>query len=247
MNSPIVTSSRAADRELAAHAARVITDVVERVFTSAALIRDIAVQQHRAAAARERPMTERDIEPIRDLVLNLLARTEIAVGMGMIMAPGLLAAEPLRLEWWQRDPNRDSPVWLDVDLNPDSVDFYDYVAAEWFVMPRTTGRRHVTGPYVDVYGTDGYQLTLTLPVTDHGEFLGVAGADVPVARFETHVLRELGSIYTDLVVVNAENRVVLSSSPRWLAGSLATPGHPDAPMPAQTLDLAEPTWQLLVV
>ncbi|GFG50891.1 cache domain-containing protein [Mycolicibacterium agri] len=247
MNSPIVTSSRSVDRELAEHAARIITDVVERVFASAAAIRDVAVQQHRAAVARGEPMCERDIEPIRDLSRTLLARTEIEAGMGMIMAPGLLPAEPLRLEWWQRDPNRPSPVWLDVDLNPASVDFYDYVAAEWFAVPRTTGRRHVTGPYVDVYGTDGYQLTLTMPVIDDGEFLGVTGADVPVARFETHILRRLGSLCTDLVVVNSENRVVLSSSPRWLAGSLMTPDHAQAPRPALALELAEPSWQLLVV
>src|SRR5690606_29758957 len=111
--------------------------------------------------------------------------------------------------------------------------FYDYAAAEWFVVPQQRGRRHVVGPYVDVHGTDLYLLTLTMPIVADGHFLGVAGADVPVARFETLVLRELGDVPSggDLVVVNTEGRVVLSTSARWLIGSLAQPdaGPPGGP------------------
>ena len=248
MNSPIVTSSRLADRELTARAARIITDVIEHVFASVMLIRDSALCQHQAARARGEQMSDRDVAPIRDHVLALLARErEIAVGMGIVMSPGLVAGQPLRLEWWQHDPDRDTPAWLDVDLNPNSVDFYDYVTAEWFVVPRATGQRHVVGPYVDVHGTDRYLLTLTVPVVDDGEFLGVAGADVPVARFETHVLRELGSAHADVVVVNAQDRVVVSSSPHWLTGSLVMPGQAGTAIATETLGLPAPPWRLLIV
>ena len=113
-------------------------------------------------------------------------------------------------------------------------------------MPRRTGHRHVVGPYVDVHGTDRYLLTLTVPVVADGEFLGVAGADVPVARFETLVLRELGDLAVDVVVVNPEDRVVLSTSARWLAGSLAAPGALQDADRVRTVALADPPWQVVV-
>ena len=181
-------------------------------------------------------------------MLSLLARDgEIAVGMGLIMAPGLVSGSALRMEWWQQDSLRDMPTWLDVDLNPTSVDFYDYVSAEWFVVPRDTGRRHVVGPYVDVHGTGRYVLTLTMPVTDDGEFLGVAGADVPVARLETHLLRRLGTTTADVVVVNRDRRVVLSSSPHWLTGALAEIGEAGSTDVSDALDGSALPWRLYLV
>lgn len=248
MNSPLVTSSGPTQRVHAARAARIITDAVEHVFASVELIRDRAIAEHRAALTRGEQMSDRDMRPIRDQVLALLARErEIIFGMGMIVSPGLLDGQRLQLEWWQRDPDDEAAKWLDVDLNPDSVDFYDYVAAEWFVVPRRTGRRHVMGPYVDVHGTDRYLLTLTMPVIDDGEFLGVAGADVPVAWFEAHVLGQLPPTDCDVVVVNAEDRVVLSSSPRWLTGSRVSPGQSGMPQAAAVLDDPAPPWRLAIV
>lgn len=225
-------------------AVAVIESVVERVFRSVTAVRDDALRSHRAARERGEPMCDRDITAIRGPLLDLLGREdEIAVGLGMIVAPGVLADRSLRLEWWQADPDREVPVWLEVDLHPHSVGFYDYAAAEWFVVPQRTGRRHVVGPYVDVHGTDRYLLTLTEPVLADGQFLGVAGADVPVARFETLVLRELGDLAADVVVVNAEDRVVLSTSARWLTGLRLDPA---AVREARTLRLADPAWRVLV-
>jgi hypothetical protein len=221
-------------------AAAVIGSVVERVFRSVAEVRDDLLAGYRAAGARGERMCDRDVTALREPLLALLGRErEVAVGMGVIVAPGLLADRPLRMEWWQADAGK--PVMLDVDLNPASVGFYDYAAAEWFTVPRRTGRRHVVGPYVDVHGTDRYLLTLTLPVIADGEFVGVAGADVPVARFETLVLRELGELAADVVVVNPEDRVVLSTSARWLAGSRV-----DLSGTADVHALPEPHWRVAV-
>jgi hypothetical protein len=213
-------------------AAAVIEGVVERVFRSVAEVRDDLVAGYRAAGGR---MCDADVTAVREpLRARLTREREVAVGMGVIVAPGLLVDRPLRMEWWQAEG------LLEVDLNPASVGFYDYAAAEWFTVPRQTGRRHVVGPYVDVHGTDRYLLTLTLPVLADDTFVGVAGADVPVARFETLVLRELGDLAADVVVVNTEDRVVLSTSPRWLVGDRAD--LENAPCHA----LAEPDWRVLV-
>lgn len=234
------------DVAVAQQAAAVIGAVVERVFATVMSVRDNALERHRCARQRGEPMCDRDITAMRGPLLDLLGRERaIAVGMGMIVSPGLLVDRALRMEWWQSEPERDNPIWLEVDLNPHSVGFYDYAAAEWFVVPRRTGRRHVVGPYVDVHGTDRYLLTLTVPVVADGEFLGVAGADVPVARFETLVLRELGDLAADVVVINPEGRVVLSTTALWLTGSLVTPGA-DASLGVRTLNLTDPPWRVLV-
>ena len=230
---------------MAERAAAVVESVVERVFRSVTAVRDQALECHHAARARGERLCGRDIIGLRGPLTDLLRREdEIAVGMGVIVSPGLLADRPLCMEWWQSEPEGHQPRWLEVDLNPHSVGFYDYAAAEWFVVPRRTGRRHVVGPYVDVHGTDRYLLTLTAPVVADDEFLGVAGADVPVARFETLVLQELGRLAADVVVVNPEGRVVLSTSARWLTGLLV--GNADAPPAARALTLSDPPWRVLV-
>lgn len=235
------------------HAESVIRGVLEQVFRSIVVVRDLALDRHRAVARRGSQLCDRDITSLRGPLLDLLDRErDVAVGMGLIVAPGVLADRALRLEWWQVEPDRARPVWLEVDLNPASVSFYDYASAEWFVVPRQRGRRHVVGPYVDVHGTDRYLLTLTVPVVAGGEFLGVAGADVPVARFETLVLRGLGDFPAggEVVVVNAEGRVVLSTSSRWLTGSLVGPDTglvPGGPTRPRQVDLSDPPWRLLTI
>ncbi|MGY1742258.1 MULTISPECIES: cache domain-containing protein [unclassified Blastococcus] len=154
-----------------------------------------------------------------------------AAGLGLVAAPR--ADRGLRLLWWQDDGAHDRPAALHPDLRPGSAGFYDYPAADWFAVPRATGARHVVGPYVDVHGTGRYLLTLTAPVVAGGRFLGVVGADVPVSRFEAHVLGVLGTAGGSFAVVGADGRVVLSTSARWLVGALAPdlPAAEGAPLP----------------
>lgn len=205
----------------AADAAAVIGEVIERVFASVAEVRDLMLDCQQEAAARGAGPSDDDLRALGPSVLEVLRRPgQVAVGLGLIVEPGLLPTHPLRLEWWQRGAGGDGPARLEVDLHPDSLGFYDYAAAEWFAVPRRTRERHIVGPYVDVHGTDRYLLTLTMPVEAEGVFLGVAGADVPITRFETVVLRRLEAGAGDVVVVNSHGRVVLSTSARWITGSL---------------------------
>lgn len=224
--------------------ADVVEGVVEGVFASVVKLRDLLAARHRAATARGDGLRQVDIEALREPLSRLLAAEPAVVGMGVIVAPGLLPERPLLLEWWQSGAGSADPSRLEVDLNAASIDFYDYGAAEWFAVPRRTGRRHVVGPYVDVHGTDRYLLTLTEPVVCDGAFLGVAGADVPVARFETLVLRALADFPGDVVLTNVEGRVVLSTSARWLVGDLL---HGAAGAPAgNRVRLLDLPWELTV-
>lgn len=202
---------------------RAVVDSLEQVFADVQRIHDAVLLAYSEGGSA---LIDADISALRPAVLDLLTRdNQLAVGMGFIVEPGLIPATPLRLEWWQVSGTgrRTGPTPLVADLNPESLGFYDYAAAEWFAQPRRTGRRHVLGPYVDVHGTDRYMLTLTVPVLAGAKFLGVAGADVPVARFERLVLGGLGELTEPVVVVNAEGRVALSTSARWLPGDLVGP------------------------
>lgn len=199
--------------------AAVICEAAESVFATVAEVRRLTLDGHAAAVAEQRPFDDDDVRALAPAFVGLLEDPgQLAVGLGLILEPGTLAAHPLRLEWWQRPSGQEAPVPLEVDLRPDSVGFYDYTAADWFAVPRRTRARHVVGPYVDVHGTDRYLLTLTMPVEVDGRFLGVAGADVPITGFETTVLRRLGT--REAILANEEGRIVVSTSSRWITGCL---------------------------
>ncbi len=212
-----------------------VAEVVERVFATVVAVRTAALRREaRDDFAAGRTVLGPDV---RDLLLH---PEQLAVGLGLVVAPR--AERPLRLEWWQVDPDGGRLRTLEPDLRPTSMGYYDYTATEWFDVPRRTGRRHVVGPYVDVHGTGRYLLTLTEPVVVDGEFVGVAGADVSVRRFETHLLRLLGPAPGTFVLVNDEDRVVLSTAPQWLVGELVVPGEVS---PGPAADVAGTPWRLL--
>ncbi|WP_244930810.1 cache domain-containing protein [Nocardioides sp. W7] len=219
--------------------AAVIGEAIEGIFATVAEVRRTTLARFAEVAAARRRLADEDVHGLAPALVDLLGSPgEVAVGLGVILEPGTLASHPLRLEWWHSASGREEPVALEVDLHPDSVGFYDYAAADWFAVPRRTHARHVVGPYVDVHGTDGYMLTFTMPMTVDGRFLGVAGADVPVTRFESLVLGRLGD--HDAVLANDEGRVVLSTSSRWITGCLL----PEPRRPGGT-PLPEVPWELV--
>lgn len=194
--------------------------VADEVFAAVEGVRRSAIDAHRAAVLRGNPLAGEDVSQLRDGIQeHLRHRAGLMVGLGLIVAPDLLEDQPLHLEWWQREAEEGELSALRVDLDRRSPGFYDYESTEWFDVPRRTGRRHVVGPYVDVHGTGRYLLTFTIPVESAGCFLGVAGADVPVAWLETRLLRELGT-EPPVLVVNTDGRIVFSTSPSRLTGDL---------------------------
>lgn len=204
-------------------AAAAVTAVVEEIFAAAQGVREDTLRMLRQVTAHDRPLTGRDIAGLRPGIRARLRRNaDLVIGLGLIIAPGVLGDEPLRLEWWQQEPGQTEQTALEVDLNRLSLGFYDYEAAEWFAVPRRSRARHVVGPYVDVHGSGAYVLTFTVPVLADGRFLGVAGADVSAARFESRLARALTG-RTGAVILNADHRVVFSTSARWLTGSRLLP------------------------
>lgn len=219
----------------AARIGAAVSGAIERVFAAVSLVHTAALRELTGAGSGP---------SLDDQVQELLREPgQIAVGLGLVAAPRPQRDLPLRLQWWQSDPAGDQLVQLDPDLRPASLGYYDYTATDWFDVPRRTGCRHVVGPYVDVHGTGRYLLTLTGPVVEGGDFLGVVGADVPVSGFESHLLRVLRAPRRPFLLVNDEDRVVLSTSPAWLVGDLVRAGQE---LPGPGTPIAGVPWRLHV-
>lgn len=222
-----------------ARVARAVSDLVEQVFGTVGRVRE------RVLRAVERDGLQSGGRVLPDGVQDLLLEPgQLAVGLGLVVAPRPEAGLAQRLEWWQVDPDGAAVHTLEPDLRPMSLGYYDYTTTEWYDVPRRTGRRHAFGPHVDVHGTGRYVLTLTEPVVASGEFVGVAGADVPVRRFEAHLLRALGPLPVPFLLLNDEDRVVLSTAPRFLVGTLLPSG--DVPT-APAAEIPGTPWRLQLV
>ena len=156
---------------------------------------------------------------IDDLTIRLVEQSDgLVQGAGFVAAVGLFADVPWWLEWFARAEGKVQQLLVETD--PKGGGFYDYENLPWYVVPRETGHRHVTGPYVDYLCTEDYTLTFTRPLAVNGGFVGVAGADVRVQAAEEWVLPALRRADSRLVVLNAHGRILASNSGRHVCGDL---------------------------
>jgi hypothetical protein len=153
-----------------------------------------------------------DLDRLRGPAVDALGG--LVVGAGFVCAPFTLADQEFGFQWWTAQGQ------LFISLDPASESFLDYTRQSWFTVPRDTGRRHITGPYVDYLCTDEYTLTFTVPVRRRGAFAGVAGADVYVRDVERALRPKLRPLGSRAALVNAQGRVIVSNSVRQVAGSL---------------------------
>ncbi|MFR9729290.1 hypothetical protein ACL03H_08680 [Saccharopolyspora sp. MS10] len=215
----------AAGRAAAAH----LCGLLDELFGWCAELGSRLRTAHAAAAALTTEELSELWQPIFD---RLDAEPGLVAGTGVILADDVLGDRAHWLEWWQHRPG-DTPRFLQVDHDPDSVGFYDYAAAPWFTEPRRSGLAVAVGPYVDFAGTDEYLVTLSVPVRSGDRFLGVAAADLRTGEFERALLAHVGPGDPPAALINQANRVVASNTPLRLPGALVTegplataPGHP---------------------
>jgi hypothetical protein len=194
-----------------------VRDTLDDVFRALHEVRDASAAQADAVRLLGRDLARADLAMMRPLLFDRLGMP--IAGIGFIAAPGLLADAPWYLEWWQVGPS-DAPVQLLRDLDPESSAFYDYTHWDWYSGPRAGAAKTICGPYVDYLCTDEYSLTLSVPVTSAGAFIGVAAADVFVRSFENAVVPVLREIPAPAFVINPSGRVVASNTARWIPGAI---------------------------
>jgi hypothetical protein len=235
---------RADDGDVAIESvAAAVTSLVEDIFASLHTIAAATrVLWGRIEDSGAKPRST-DLAALRAPLIGELQRQgHLVNGVGFVVADGALADTPRYLEWWRPDSKSSGEVQrLELDLNPGSEYFYDYSTMEWYSVPRDRGTRWVHGPYVDYTGVDLYVCTFAVPVTsERGEFIGVAGADVPVARLDAALLPTFAAHRTPLALTNAEGRVIVANDAEHVAGSkLENPSSPTA------LPVSATPWSLV--
>ncbi|HKN98507.1 MAG TPA: FCD domain-containing protein [Pseudonocardiaceae bacterium] len=182
-----------------------LADDVERIL---AALRDMA-------AAFQASVTDRytlaDLAALRPHIhATLETFADLAVGTGIVTAPGVVDDAPYWLEWWWRQGDG-TPEALRVNLDPTGADFFDYTTEEWFEVPIGARREHVAGPYVDYACTNQYTFTLSVPVHDGDRPLGIAGMDVLSDHVERRIMPALCADPAPLALLNANGRVIAAS------------------------------------
>jgi hypothetical protein len=226
----------------AGRGARLLADVtrrMEQVLSSVASV--VAAAESIAGAAGlipdggapSRPALRRDVfAATRPLVAGLLREhAGLAAGAGVVLAPHTVADAPRCIEWWWTDQSA-RIVPLEVDLDPESAEFYDYTTTDWYREPERTGAATLAGPYVDFICTHEYTFTLAAPVRRAGRFIGVAAADILATQVERLVLPGLSGLgLAELgctaVLASAHGRVIASTSASLPPG-VALPRGPRA-------------------
>lgn len=191
------------------------------VIASLSQLGDSIGRAHRLATDAGRDTTRSDFLSLRPAIGEHLRRHHALVtGMGVLARPGLLTDAAMFVEWWCVGSGE--PFLLRVSLDPEHPVFSDYDTFEWFEGPWRMGASRVVGPWVDFTGTGEHVLTLSVPIfSGRGEeFLGVAGADVPVGRIEDLAIPTLIQIKEDAALINSDGRVIASNTSRLLTGSL---------------------------
>ncbi|HEY1642156.1 MAG TPA: cache domain-containing protein [Streptosporangiaceae bacterium] len=218
-----VTAGRAAG-DLRAECARLLAEVSDQIEQVLASVDRIGQATSAAAVAARRDgrlLQRADLAAVRPLAAELLDRhPALTAGAGVVLAPGALADVPRWIEWW-RSVQGPGPEQLQVDLDPESAEFYDYTMTEWYRGPQRTGGPSVAGPYVDYICTHQYTFTLSAPVWCAGEFTGVAGCDILAGQIERLVEPGLSRLGRPAVLVSGSGRVIASNLPAVLPGTAA--------------------------
>lgn len=185
-----------------------------------------AVRGIRAAGVGTAPFDD----AVAALVLPQLTRADALLsGAGFVGADAAPAARGAHFAWWL-GPLGDNPILgpsatptrLDVTARGYAEYVRDFRSLEWFRVPTRTAAAHVTGPYVDHLCTCEYILTFTCPVpASDGDTAAVVGADIAVRRWERELLPTFLRADRPVALLNADGRVILSTSADAAPGTLA--------------------------
>lgn len=206
---PRSAASQAKTTRLAAAAA----DVLEPIYAHLERLRT-ALEEHFTQIGEA--VAPEEVPAARELIAEFIATEPLVYGSGFVAEVGAIRGEERQLHWWNRHGDGIAPLQLNLQL--DSLDSYDYTEMEWFTRARTGSSRVAFGPYVDYAGSDLYTITTSVPVMLNGRFVGVAGADVDYQLLEERLVDVLLDADHQAVVLTPAWRVIASNSPRFMVG-----------------------------
>lgn len=227
--------------------ARQLDTTLETIFRQARqLVEETQALWERVLSEGRQPGAK-DLASLRPAIdQQLLATGAFGCGGGVIVEPGRLADRDMHLEWWYlADAGKTLPLRPNFDRRREN--YYDYTAMPWYSRPRDSGRPVVEGPYVDLYGTNMYVLTFTIPIMVQGAFIGVAGLDLALHTVERLLVRSLMRLEHEAVLLSADGRVIASNTANWMVGDLAPELLESMPQEGVRLALAqsEAGWSLV--
>jgi hypothetical protein len=214
---------------------------LERVFA------DLAVLAEETTRIISPSGTSRSmLESLRPVVDKIVAEQGGLVdSAGVSVAPGLLTDADTWHQWWSLIGGQ--LVFVPHNLNPASIDYYDYTEMTWFERPLASGRPELIGPYLDFGGANMRIVTASRPVRHGSQTAGVAGADLSMDFIERTFLRNLGRTDEHIALITETGKVVASNSARFAPGTrFEGPRAGLASVSVQVSDLAAPPWHLIV-
>lgn len=239
--------SVASDNDPLAVCVRQLSSTVGTIFNQVRPLVDATVELWARVRAEGRQPAAKDLALLRPVIdEQLLATGAFGCGGGVIVEPGCMADREMHLEWWYlADGGKTLPLRPNFDRRREN--FYDYTSMPWYARPRDSSSSCVEGPYVDLYGTNMYVLTFTMPIIVEGDFIGVAGLDLSLHNVEKMLIRSLMGLANEAVLISTEGRVIASNTANWMVGDLAPRLLDPRPMQGLRLVLDEPDtgWSLV--
>ncbi|MCA4135630.1 cache domain-containing protein [Arthrobacter sp. M4] len=203
-------------REALERTAGIVSSSINAVFADLEKIAQ-AVAEASASLSGE-PQRSEFLFLKREFADFIRKHSDLIVGGGIAYAPGTFPEAPFWLEWWRAQRTGD-PRFVTHDLNPDSLNYYDYTSREWFTVPSSSGQPVAVGPYVDFGGINVSIITLCVPVsTPQG--MHILGGDLTLANLEGVFLRALQLREPVVVLLGPNGRVIASNSARIATGIL---------------------------
>ncbi|WGI25081.1 cache domain-containing protein [Halomonas alkaliantarctica] len=199
--------------------------------------------------AEGRQPASKDLALLRPAInQQLLASGTFSCGGGIVLEPCCLADREMYLEWWYlADAGKTLPLRPNFDHRREN--YYDYTEMPWYCRPRHTGKSVVEGPYIDLYGTNMYVLTFTIPIFVQGRFIGVAGIDLSLHSVERRLVRSLMRLEREVVLISSDERIIASNTANWMVGDLASNLLSTIPLTGNRLALpeSEAGWSLVIL
>lgn len=124
------------------------------------------------------------------------------------------------LVWWQ-GPQVEKLSAATFGPGQTAVDLF---RLEWFRVPAQSGEKHIAGPFVDYLCSNDITVTVSLPVTLRGKFVGVVCADILVSTIEQLFAADF-LLFQQAVLVNHNDRIIFGSGDFYTTGELLPPAN----------------------